>query len=181
MKDLSMHIMDIIQNSVRAESTMVTLDIEEDPVSDRYWIVIGDNGCGMDKQTLANVMDPFFTTRTTRKVGLGLPLLRQNAERTGGEMILRSTKGKGTELEVWFTLSHLDRPVLGDIAGTMVLLVGANPEMNFVYTHKTPKGEYVFDTREVKQILEEVSIADPQIMSHIKTLINENIKSIIVS
>lgn len=180
MKDLSMHIMDIIQNSVRAQATLVELDIVEDVVNDVFSIAIKDNGCGMSPEILEKVTDPFFTTRTTRKVGLGLSLLKQNAEQTGGEMKIWSEEGKGTHLEVRFSHAHIDRPVIGDIAGTIVLLAGANPEMDFIYHHKTNKGEYIFDTKEIKEVLDEVSISDPTIMKYLKELIKENLNTIII-
>lgn len=173
-----MHIMDIIQNSVRAEASHVELMIEEQPEQDLYRLCIKDNGCGMDEETLKRVTDPFFTTRTTRKVGLGISLLKMNAERTGGGLEISSELGKGTQVDVNFSHSNIDRPVLGDIAGTMVLLVGANPGMDFTYRHITPKGEYCFDTREVKEVLEDVSVNDPQIMQYLKELIRENLNTL---
>lgn len=178
MKDLSMHILDIIQNSVRAEASEVELEIIEEKEKNLYTIIINDNGFGMDKETLEKVIDPFFTTRTTRKVGLGLPLLKQNAERTGGYMELESEKGKGTKLKAVFEHDNWDRPSLGDIVGTVVLLVGANPNMHFVYRHKTDTGEYVFDTKEVVEVLDGVPINEPEVLSYLKEMINENLKDI---
>jgi len=179
MKDLSMHIMDIIQNSVRAEASLVELEIKENLKDDLFSISIKDNGFGMSEELLAKVIDPFFTTRTTRKVGLGLSLLKQNAEQTGGNMELSSVEGEGTNLKAVFSHSHLDRPSLGDIAGTMVLLVGANPEMDFLYQHITDNGEYVFDTKEVKEVLDGISVSDPEIMKYLKEMIKENLNTLI--
>ncbi|RZT96749.1 histidine kinase/DNA gyrase B/HSP90-like ATPase [Ancylomarina subtilis] len=179
MRDLSEHIMDIIQNSVRAKAKLVELEIFEDVKKDVYKLVFIDDGCGMSPEVLENVSDPFFTSRTTRKVGLGISLLKQNAEQTGGGLDIWSEEGKGTRLEVSFSHSNIDRPVLGNIAETMMLLVGANVEMDFIYKHVTPKGEYVFDTREVKEVLEGVALNDPNILVYLKEMINENIKTII--
>jgi anti-sigma regulatory factor (Ser/Thr protein kinase) len=179
MKDLSMHIMDIIQNSVRAEATLVELEIKESRKDDLFSILIKDNGFGMTEEVLAKAIDPFFTTRTTRKVGLGLSLLKQNAEQTGGSMKIISKQGVGTELKAVFSHSHLDRPVLGDIAGTMVLLVGANPEMDFIYKHITDEGEYVFNTKEVKEVLDDMPVSDPNIMLYLKEMIKENLNTLI--
>lgn len=179
MKDLSMHIMDIIQNSVRAEASSVQLEITESQKDDLFSIGIKDNGFGMSEEVLARAIDPFFTTRTTRKVGLGLSLLKQNAEQTGGRMDISSKEGVGTELIAVFSYAHLDRPSLGDIAGTMVLLVGANPEMDFLYTHSSDNGEYVFDTKEVKEVLDGVSVSDSEIMKYLKEMIKENLNTII--
>ncbi len=174
-----MHILDIIQNSVRAKASCVELAIVERQKEDLFSIEIKDNGSGMTEEVLAKVCDPFFTTRSTRKVGLGLSLLKQNAEQTGGSLKIESEEGKGTSLKAVFTYSHLDRPDLGDIAGTMVLLVGANPEMDFLYTHISDKGKYVFDTKEIKEILEGVSVSDVEIMKYLKEMIEENLNTII--
>lgn len=178
MKDLSMHIMDIIQNSVRAKASDVELEIIEEKEKNLYTIIIEDNGSGMDEETLKKVTDPFFTTRTTRKVGLGLPLLKQNAERTGGYMELSSQKGVGTKLKAVFEHDNWDRPAIGDIAGTVVLLVGANPEMSLIYRHKTDTGEYVFNTKEIVEVLDGVPINEPEVLRYLKEMINENLKEI---
>ena len=119
MKDLSSHMMDIVQNSIRAEASWIQIRICEDPEADLFLIEIQDNGCGMDEATLARVRDPFFTSRTVRKVGLGIPLLQQNAERTGGKVSIVSQPGQGTTLTARFGHSHLDRPPLGDVAETL--------------------------------------------------------------
>jgi len=179
VRDLSEHIMDIIQNSVRANASFVELEIFEDVKKDIFKLIFIDNGCGMSPEVLANVCDPFYTSRTTRKVGLGISLLKQNAEQAGGGLDIWSEEGKGTRLEVNFSHSNIDRPVLGNIAETMMLLVGANPEMDFIYKHTTSEGEYVFDTREIKEVLEEVALNDPNILVYLKEMINENISTII--
>ncbi len=179
MRDLSEHIMDIIQNSVRANATLIELDILEDVKADIYKLLFKDNGCGMSGEVLAKVADPFFTSRTTRKVGLGISLLKQNAEQTGGSLKIWSKESEGTQLEVIFSHSNIDRPVLGNIAETMMLLVGANPEIDFLYKHTTQEGEYVFDTKEVKEVLEGVSLSDPNILVYLKEMINENVSAII--
>lgn len=179
MRDLSEHIMDIIQNSISAKATLIELEIYEDVKTDEYKLVFKDNGCGMSEAVLAKVADPFFTSRTTRKVGLGISLLKQNAEQTGGSLNIWSKEGEGTRLEVLFSHSNIDRPVLGNIAETMMLLVGANPDMDFIYKHTTHEGEYVFDTKEVKEVLEGVSLSDPNILVYLKEMINENVNTII--
>ncbi len=179
MKDLSMHIMDIIQNSVRAEASLIELTIKECPSDDLFSISIADNGKGMSNEVLKKAIDPFFTTRTTRKVGLGLSLLKQNAEQAEGNMNIFSEEGTGTKLEAKFSYKHIDRPALGDIGGTMSILAGANPNINFIYTHITEKGNYVFNTKEVKEILEDMPISNHKIMQYLKEMINENINTLI--
>lgn len=178
MQTLSDHILDIAQNSIRARASRVEIDLQENATKDSLVITIKDNGRGMDETTVAKVTDPFFTSRTVRKVGLGIPLLKQNAEATGGTLKIESKTGEGTVIEAKFGLSHWDRPPMGDIAGSIVILVSANPEINFIYRHTTGKGKYTFDTNEVKEILEGVPLNDPEIVMALKQMIRENIKEI---
>jgi len=178
MKDLALHILDILQNSVTAGATLVKLRIDEIPFKDEYLVKFIDNGKGMDAEMVQHVTDPFFTTRTTRKVGLGLPLLKQNAERTGGRMTICSEPGKGTEVEVLFVFKHIDRLPTGDIAGTMALTVSSYPEIDFIYTHNTPQGTFIFDTTEIKETLGDLPINNPQVIAFMKDLINDNLKEI---
>ena len=178
MKDLASHILDIVQNSIRAEATKIEIKVTEDQEKDSLAIEITDNGSGMDEETLARVRDPFFTSRTDRKVGLGIPLLQQNAERTGGKIEINSNIGKGTTIYAWFTHSHLDRPPLGNIAGTISLLIASNPDIQFLYKHTTAQGSYVLDTEEIKGILENVPLSHPDILQGICEMIRENLKDI---
>lgn len=178
MQTLSDHILDIAQNSIRAKASRVEIDLQENPSTDSLIFTIRDNGCGMDEATLARVTDPFFTSRTVRKVGLGIPLLKQNAEATGGTLQIESKKGAGTTLEAKFSLTHWDRPPMGDVAGSIVILVSANPDIEFIYRHITEKGSYTFDTEEVKEIMEGVPINDPEIVMALRQMIRENIKEI---
>ncbi len=178
MKDLALHILDILQNSVTAGATLIELKINEDPSMDVYSVKFTDNGKGMDAATVQKVTDPFFTTRTTRKVGLGLPLLKQNAEQSGGRLTIHSTPGNGTEVEAVFGYSHIDRLPTGDIAGTMALTVSSYPAIEFIYTHNTPDGTFIFDTREIKETLEDVPISNPQVIAFMKDLIRENLEAI---
>ena len=176
MKDLSMHIMDIIQNSIVANASTVEINIIENLVDDSFTIIIKDDGKGMDSEMVKNVTDPYCTSRTTRKVGLGIPLLKQNAEQTGGELTIQSEVGKGTILNARFTHSSIDRQPLGDIAGTIVLTASANPTLDFIYTHTINKKTYCFDTREVKEALDGIPISNLQIIKYLREMIEENIK-----
>jgi anti-sigma regulatory factor (Ser/Thr protein kinase) len=178
MKDMALHILDILQNSVTAASTLIKLDITEVPDKDKYLVTFTDNGKGMDAEMVKHVTDPFFTTRTTRKVGLGLSLLKLNAERTGGNMKIHSNKGTGTEVKVEFSYHHIDRIPTGDIAGVLALTVSSYPEIDFIYTHITPEGTFVFDTREIKETLGEVPVSNPQVIEFMKDLIRENLEEI---
>lgn len=178
MKDLSMHIMDIAQNSISALADLIKIEIHENVTNNSYSVIIEDNGKGMPAELLSKVTDPYVTTRTTRKVGLGLPLLRQNAERTGGSFRIESEEGKGTKVIADFILNNFDRPPLGDIAGTIVLLAAANLKIRFIYRHKTEKGEYLFDTYEINEMLDGMPISEAGIIRFLKEMINENLQEI---
>ena len=178
MKDLSMHIMDILQNSTRAGATEVTLEVLEDAAADTLTIRFIDNGCGMDAETVQKVINPFFTTRTTRKVGLGLPLLKQNTEQTGGSLDIQSEKGKGTTVTAVFGRSHLDRPPMGDLAGAIVLTASAYPDIRFIFHYHNGETDYVFDTVEVNEALDGISIQEPEVIQYLKEMIQENIGNV---
>jgi anti-sigma regulatory factor (Ser/Thr protein kinase) len=175
MIELSLHILDIVQNSIRAHASRIEIIIDEEVDHDRFIIEIIDNGDGMSAEQLDEASNPFFTTRTTRKVGLGISLLKQNAEQTGGSLSIQSTLGEGTRLKVTFSHHHVDRPILGDIAGTMTLLIGANPKIRFIYIHRTAISDFEFDTNEVIEELGGTPISHPDILKALKELINENL------
>lgn len=148
MEDLSLHILDIAENSIASSAGRIEIRIEEDTGRDVLTIEIKDDGKGMDEQTLQKTLDPFFTTRTTRRVGLGLPLLAQAARQTDGKIELDSKPGQGTTVKATFSLSHLDRQPMGDMQETIRTLVAGHPEIDFLYEHKTNDSIYHFDTRE---------------------------------
>ena len=173
-----MHIMDIFQNSVSAKASAISLDIIEDTHLNSLTLRFTDNGTGMSQEMSKQVTDPFFTTRTTRKVGLGLPLLKQNAERTGGYLRIESREGKGTVVSVGFVLDHLDRPVMGDVPGAVVLTATANPGVSFVYTHRRDDKSYRFSTVEVTEVLGEVPLNNPAVYQYLHEMIAENLKDI---
>jgi anti-sigma regulatory factor (Ser/Thr protein kinase) len=179
MQELSLNILDIAENSVRAKALLVRVDVRVIEAEKLLKIVISDDGKGMDERTAKGAMDPFYTTRTTRKVGLGLPYLKMNAELTGGTMDIESAPGTGTKVTSSFGIEHIDRAPLGDMGQTMSILAGANPEMDFVYSLDAPEGSFVFDTREIKAALEEVPISEPEVMSYISSFITENTKELI--
>jgi hypothetical protein len=170
--------MDIAQNSIRARASRVEIDVEERVSRDLFAVTVRDDGTGMDEETVARVADPFFTSRETRKVGLGVPLLKQNAEATGGRFTIRSTPGQGTEVRAEFSHAHLDRPPTGDIAETVVLLAVANPRVAVVYRHSTERGEYVFDSVEVREFLGDVPLDDPEMVTALREMIAENVKGL---
>lgn len=181
MKDLSLHILDIIQNSLRADASLIELTIEENLRLNILKICIADNGKGMDAEMIKKATDPYFTTRKTRKVGLGLSLFKQNAEQTGGYLTINSVLNQGTEINAIFGYNNIDRPALGDVPGIVALSASSNPAVDFVYKHLKNGKEYLFDTREVKAVLEDVSISNSGIMRYIKEMIYENLANIGVS
>lgn len=178
MKDLSLHILDIAQNSIRAGARNISISFAESGKASTLVIEVTDDGSGMAQEVLERVTDPFYTSRTTRKVGLGIPLFMHNAEASGGRLQIRSEQGRGTTLTATFGLDHIDRPPLGDMAGVMVMLAGANPELRFIYRHRAEEDEFVFDTAEVEEALGGVPISDPKVMRFLKEMINENLEAL---
>lgn len=175
MKELALNILDIVQNSIRANSKLISIRIEESETGNSMNIYVCDDGKGIEKEMLKKVTDPYTTSRTTRKVGMGLAFMKQLAEMTGGTLKVSSQPGTGTEVEASFQLNHLDRQPIGDIAGVFKILVIANPEIEFVYEHKTDTGLYRIDTREVKKILDCKKLDDNDLMQVIKRMIFENL------
>ena len=178
MKELSMHVYDLMENSTAANSTLVELTIKDSLKDNIYAFTIKDNGKGMTPEFLAKVTDPWTTSRTTRKVGLGLPLIKMNTENAGGGMKIESEVGKGTVLNFWFQHDHLDRPPMGDLAGSLVMLFSAHEDIHFIYKHITDDGEFVFDTDEIKEALDGMPMTDVSIMKYLKELIQENLEEI---
>jgi hypothetical protein len=178
MKDISLHILDIVQNSNVAGASLVEITIDEDDANDKLTVTIDDNGKGMSPEMLATVTDPYTTSRTTRKVGLGIPLLKLNAERTGGSLTITSIRGKGTSLMATFIPSNIDCLPLGDVAGVIALIVSGNPSVDYNYNHKKNGNLYIFSTLKIKEILGEISIGDPSISRYLKEMIQTNLDEI---
>jgi hypothetical protein len=175
MKDLSCHIMDIIQNSIRAGASLIEINVLDSHSNNRFSFSIRDNGCGMDPAMLSKAVDPFFTSRETRKVGLGLSLLKQNAEMAQGSFELRSELGKGTELDVSFCLSHPDCQPMGPLGETIALAISGNPLVDFYFSFRTDQDQFEFDTQTIKEELNGLSVSEPAVYSFLKTWINEQI------
>lgn len=154
LEDLSAHVLDIAENSVMANSTEVRIEILEEISVDRLTFSVEDNGKGMTEDFVAKVTDPFTTTRTTRRVGMGLPFLRQSAELCEGGLDIRSKPGKGTKTTATFRMSSIDRPPLGDIPATIMALIMGSPEVHWIYRHKTDSGEFVLDLDEIVEALD---------------------------
>ena len=178
MKDLSMHIIDIVQNSIEAGASEIKLLIVENTVNDRFSIEITDNGRGMDEETVAKVIDPFFTTRKTRRIGLGLPLLKAAAERCEGQMTIDSAPGRGTSVAAEFRHSHIDRAPLGNIIDTIVNSIVGNPDLNLYFSHKIDDQDITFDASELREQLEDVPLNNPAIISWIKKFLTDSYNEI---
>jgi len=157
MEDLSLHILDIVENSIRAKASTIEIKVVEDIEKDLLTIEIRDNGQGMDEETVKKALDPFFTTRTTRKVGLGLSLLSQAARESGGNIEIESQAGGGTRVKATFGYSHIDRKPVGNMEATLTTLIVGNPEVDFIYEHKKGELEYRLDTKEVRARIRETA------------------------
>ncbi len=168
LRELTLHIVDLVENSIAAGATRVTIEVIEDARADRLTIRVADNGRGMDTDLASRVADPFVTTRTTRRVGLGLPFLKQAAELCNGALTIDSAPGVGTTVTATFQNSHLDRMPMGDLPGTILTLVVGNPQVDFVYRHIVDATTFEFDTRPIKQELGAVALSEPEVIGYLK-------------
>lgn len=172
MRELSLNILDIVENSVKAEAKIVYIDvIARDNV---LTISIKDDGKGMSEEFLSRVTDPYTTTRTTRKVGMGLPFLKMEAEMAGGTFDIHSKLGEGTTVTTTFAIDHIDRPPLGDLGETMSILISNGDEVDYVLHFVFNETDFVFDTRELKEQLDGVPMDEPEVLLFIKNYIREN-------
>ncbi len=178
MKELSLNILDIVENSVKAKASLTEIYITE--TEELLTLTIKDNGCGMSKEVLEGVVNPFYTTRTTRKVGLGLPLLKLQAEQTGGEMSISSTsvednaQNHGTVVTASFFKKHIDFTPLGDVTASVVTLIQGHPDTDFLFNHKTAEKEVSLDTRELREVLgSEVPLNNYEVIKWIEAYLLE--------
>jgi anti-sigma regulatory factor (Ser/Thr protein kinase) len=177
MKELALHILDLVKNSVNAEATAVQISIIENTETNKLKIKIADNGNGMLPEMISKVEDPFFTTGN-KKTGLGIPLMKQQAEATEGKFEIISIPGKGTTVKALFTHNHIDRQPMGDIAATITSLIRSYPEIEFIYKHSYNKKQFVLDTCEMKVELNGIPINKKEIIDFIKDMIDENLREI---
>ncbi len=175
-RELSQHILDIVENCVKAGATLVRIEIEEDLTEDRLVLAVEDDGSGMDETFVRHISDPWVTTRTTRKVGLGIPFFKQMAEMCNGSFEIRSKKQQGTTVEAIFQHSHIDRPPLGDLIGTLMCIIVGYPQANLLYYHRVDGREFVLDTREVREMLgDEVALSDPEVLAFLRGHLKEGL------
>lgn len=178
MREISLHILDLVQNSLAAQAKNIWITIIEDRQEDKMVVKIKDDGKGMSQETLHKVLDPFYTTRTTRKVGLGLPLLLANARACEGNLEVKSALGEGTSVEAVFRLSHIDRPPLGDMPATLIALFSGSPEVNFFYVHKCEEKSFQISTAEIKENLAGLSLNEPQVLAWLQDFFQEKEKEL---
>lgn len=175
MEDLSLHILDIAENSVAAGARTITISVVEDVKGDIIVMRVGDDGKGLNEETMKMVIDPFFTTKTVRKVGLGLPFLKQAAEECEGHFDIASEKGKGTTIAASFRRSHIDRKPLGDVGATVMVLIAGNPGIDFEFEYRKDECRYLLKTREIKDQLEDIPINSPDVLKIIRADIDEGL------
>lgn len=181
MKELSLNILDITKNSVRARASNIEIFLDEDE-SGILRLAINDDGCGMSEETLKGVTDPFYTTRTTRKVGMGLPLLKMAAEQAGGTLSISSSTKEGesgTKLLATFDTKNIDFTPIGDIISTVCILIAGSPEIDFDFHDVSPRGSVTLKTAELREVLGEVSLAEPEVVEWIKGYLEEQYKALI--
>ncbi len=178
MNELSLHILDIVQNAIVADSRMIEINIDEQVNQNKLQFFVKDNGKGMDEDTLRMVVDPFHTSRTSRKVGLGIPLLKAAAEQADGGIKIISKKGIGTTVTAWFVYEHIDRAPLGSMIETMQVLIVSNPNIDFLYKHRVGSEQFTLDTREIKKVLAGVAIDNIEVISWLTAHLQEGINSL---
>lgn len=173
MEDLSLHILDIAENSIRAEARRIEISISKDESRDLLRIEIADDGKGMDQATLASIRSPFFTTKG-KLTGLGIPFLAQAAEQTGGAVTITSTPGRGTSVTATFSWSHPDRPAVGSVPETLLALIAGHPELDIVYEERDGVREFRLDTAELRGDLDGVPVNAPAVVEALRSLLTGN-------
>ena len=174
MRELSLNVLDIVQNSITANANLIEIELIEEINNDILKINIFDNGKGMTDEQIKSVTDPFYTTRTTRKIGLGIPLFKMAAEMSGGSFKIESTVGSGTKIYTSYIHSSIDRMPVGNINETVSMLIRMNPDIDFVYTHTFNEKSYSLDTRELREQLEDVPLDTPDVIEWINDYLKEN-------
>lgn len=178
MEDLSLHILDIAENSATAGATLIELSLVEDRQNSRLKLTIKDNGRGMPAEFVKCVLDPFCTTRTTRRVGMGLSLLAQSARETGGDIQIISEEGKGTTVTVGFRTDHIDMKPVGNIPDSIITLIAGNPAVDLYFRYRVDSKAYELDTRAIRDAMEDVPINSPAVLDAIRGDIEDGIKEL---
>jgi|YNPNPStandDraft_1061719.scaffolds.fasta_scaffold00355_6 hypothetical protein len=179
MENIALHLLDIIQNSIEAQSSHIAVEIEKDSITRQLRITVTDNGKGMSEQTINNALDPFYTSRTTRKVGMGLPLLKQQAEQTGGFLLITSELNKGTTVSFCFHLAHIDCPPIGDLADIMSTLFVVNPEINFSLCVRNGVFSFSCESKQILGIFKDLPLSQKELRQYIFQFLSENMNWLI--
>jgi hypothetical protein len=175
VEEISLHILDIAENSLRAGAKCVEIVVARDRARDLLTIDVRDDGTGMDAETLARVRNPFFTTKH-KKTGLGIPLLAQAAEQAGGGLTIDSAPGSGTHVSVTLQWSHIDRPKMGAMADTLLTMIAGHPELDLVYEERVDGDVFRLDTREIKNELDDVPINDPAVLEALRGMLRDGMR-----
>ncbi len=178
MREIALHILDIAENSVSARADTIKINVSENCLSDKLSFAITDNGVGMDEDMVSSIIDPFVTSRTTRKVGLGIPLLKAAAESCNGGLTITSTKGKGTKISCWFQRSHIDRMPLGDIVNTLLLLVVGYPVIHWIFRYEFNDEMFEFDDEYFKNELGDLPLSEPSILRFLREHLTNGINGL---
>lgn len=181
MREIALHLVDLAENSISADARTVHITIREDFRTNKLTTTVEDDGKGMDEETLKQVTDPFYTSRTTRKVGLGIPLFKASAEACGGTMKISSKPGTGTRIEATFQHSHIDRMPLGDLPATFTSLTLTHPEVHWVFTYafnppyKDQPRIFEFDDEQLKQTVDGLPLTHPAVISYVRSTLETGI------
>lgn len=178
MLELALHILDIAENSVRSGAKTVFISVIEDRLKNRMAIEVRDDGAGMDEATLKRAMDPFYTSKRVRRVGLGLPMLSEAAKRTGGSFVIESQEGVGTRVAAEFQYGHIDRQPLGDLTGALMTLIVGNAGADFVFRHECGGHVFALDTREIRSEMGDIPIDHPEVLKFVRQHIQEGLNEI---
>jgi hypothetical protein len=178
VRELSLHILDIAENCVTAKADLVRISIHDNTHTDKFSFSVSDNGKGMDEEMLQKVTDPFVTTRTTRKVGLGIPLLKAAAESCNGGLTINSMVNKGTKISCWFQRSHIDRMPLGDIVNTVTMLIIGYPDVHWIFRYEFNDAMFEFDDEFFKSELGDISLSEPSIITFLRDHLKEGIEGV---
>ncbi len=179
MEELSLHIIDLVENAVSAGASYVRIIVEISEIEDKLKIEVEDNGKGMTTEEIKQALDPFGTTKSGKKVGLGIPLLAQTAELCEGKLKIESKKGKGTKVSAEMKLKHMDRPPLGDLASTFFTMIFGHPDIDFYIKVKADDREMEIDTVEIKEVLGKEAFSHPEVISFIKENIERELKDVL--
>lgn len=173
MQELALHILDLVQNSVRAEATRIAIKVEEDTVKNQLTFTIDDNGKGMEESFVQRLRDPFTTTRTLRKVGLGIPFVAQMCRECEGDLVIESQKGRGTKIKATMKYDHIDRLPLGSMAKTLITLIMAKPTIHYCYTYVYNEEIFQLDSKKIQEVLGDVPINNYEILEWLQAFIEE--------